>query len=331
MRNTVRQVLITGAGGFIGGHIVQKCLDENCFVQALVHRNIPPRLRELADEGRLKIHQADIRKYDQLAAVFSQLPPLDALIHCAAKASDTGRDRDFRAVNFEAVKHLVALAKAGEAKRFTFISTTDVYGLHDFKGQTEENLNYESRPRNPYPKYKILAEKWIQAELPADKYSIIRPAAVWGEDDPTLTARIREFLRWSPWIVHFGPWRGRNRWPLAEVGQVALAAYLASFQPWARGRAIQVLDEKRTSIDEFYRQIAAKYYPGRKYRSVCLPLWCGLIIGALSTVLSNMFDAAKPVYDPTLYALYSVSRNLDFSSAGFQELKQTLVRERNCD
>jgi nucleoside-diphosphate-sugar epimerase len=317
----MRQVLVTGAGGFIGGHIVQKCVSESCFVQALAHKKIPPWLEDLAQSGAVKLYRADIRNYEELAVIFQQLPRLDAIIHCAAKASDTGRERDFKAVNYEAVRHLVKLAKINDTENFTFISTTDVYGLRNFSGQTENELTFEANPGNPYPKYKILAEKWIQAELPEDRYSIIRPAAVWGDDDPTLTARVKAFLKWSPVIVHFGSWKGRNRWPLAEVGSVALAAYLAAFQNQAKGRAIQVLDEKHTSIDEFYRDVAARYFPQRKYRSICLPMWCGIIIGAVSTALSNLLNTAKPVYDPTLYALYSVSRNLDFSSASFEELK----------
>lgn len=318
----MRQVLVTGAGGFIGGHIVQKCVSEGCRVLALVHNNISPKLETLAQNGLVKLCRADIRNYEELADIFQGLPRLEAIIHCAAKASDTGRERDFKAANFEAVQHLVRLAQINDAKKFVFISTTDVYGLRDFIGQTEEQLSYDPKPVNPYPKYKILAEKWIQAELPKERYSIIRPAAVWGEDDPTLTARIKAFLKWSPVIVHFGPWKGRNRWPLAKVESVALAAFLAAFQPLAQGRAIQVLDEKHTTIDEFYRQVAARYFPGKKYKTICLPMWGGIIIGAVSTVVSNLLNTAKPVYDPTLYALYSVSRNLDFSSTSFEELKR---------
>ena len=317
------QIMVTGAGGFIGGHIVRKCVSEGCFVQALAHRNIPAWLEELARKGQVKLYQADLRDYGRLSAIFEDLPSLDSIIHCAAKASDIGREKDFKAVNFDAVKHLARLAQMNEAKRFVFISTTDVYGLRDFSGQTEAELSYDARPHNPYPKYKIMAEKWIQAELPKEIYSIIRPAAVWGEDDPTLTARIRDFLAWSPFIVHFGPWRGRNRWPLARVESVALAAYLASFQPQAQGRAIQVLDQRHTSIDDFYRQVALRYFPDKKYRTVCLPMWCGILLGTVSTGLSNIFNTQKPVWDPTLYALYSVSRNLDFSSAGFEELKNS--------
>jgi len=317
----MKQMLITGAGGFIGGHIVEKCLHEGCAVYALAHKHIPSRLAQLAESQSISLITADIRDSARLTEIFRPLPRLDALIHCAAKASDTGRDADFKSVNYEAVKHLARLAQQHATERFVFISTTDVYGLHDFSGQTEERLGYETRPINPYPKYKILAEKWLRKELPPERYSIIRPAAVWGEDDPTLTARVREFLRWSPFIIHFGSWRGKNRWPLAHVREVALAAYLAAFLEEARGQTIHVLDERRTSIDEFYHQVAATYFPGKKYRTVCLPLWCGFIIGAISTGLSNLFNTAKPLWDPTLYALYSVTHDLDFSAENFKKLK----------
>ena len=319
----MRQVLITGAGGFIGSHTVQTFLEQGCFVHALVHKHVPQHLQKLADENAIRLIYCDIRKKEQLTKVFKNLPQLDALVHCAAKASDTGRKKDFIATNYTAVKYIVELTKKYRVKRLVFVSTTDVYGMHDFAGETEQELAFDLQATNPYPKYKILSEQWIQQELPPEQYSIIRPAAVWGENDTTLTQRVKDFLGWSPWIIHFGPWKGKNRWPLAHVKTVALANYLGAFHPEAIGKSIQVLDPGKTSIDEFYWQVATSTYPQKKYKTLCLPLWLGLAFGALSTCLSNLCNTKKPIFDPTFYAVLSISHNLDFSSTFFEKLKET--------
>jgi len=165
-----------------------------------------------------------------------------------------------------------------------------------------------------------MAEEWLRENLPPERYSIVRPAAVWGDDDPTLTRRIRNFLAVSPWIVHFGPWKGANRWPLAHVERVALACYLAATHPDARGTAFHVLDPEPTSMEEVYRRVAEAFFPDKTFTSITVPLWCGIVIGALSTGIARMLNLAYPPWDPSLYALYSVSRNLDFSPEFFERL-----------
>jgi nucleoside-diphosphate-sugar epimerase len=329
MRHPVKQVLVTGAGGFIGLRTVLRFLDDGCFVHALVRSAVPEKLLALAAAERASLVRCDITDGEGLRALFRDLPRLDALVHCAARASDVGRDAAFRAANYDAVRNLAALALERDTGVFVFVSTTDVYGLRDFCGQTEEELDYDPAAKNPYPKYKIMAEEWLRANMPPDRYSIVRPAAVWGEDDPTLTRRIRDFLAVSPWIIHFGPWKGRNRWPLAHVDRVAEACRIAAFHPGARGRAFHVLDPGRTSMEAFYRRVAAAHFPGRRYRSLRLPLWCGLVLGALSTALSNLLNLKRPAFDPTLYAARSISSNLDFSPALFEELQRTMPARAN--
>ena len=54
-----------------------------------------------------------------------------------------------------------------------------MYGLHDF-ADADEDTPLDERARNPYPRYKILAEKAIREQLPSQQYTILRPAAVWG-------------------------------------------------------------------------------------------------------------------------------------------------------
>lgn len=316
-----RAVCVTGAGGFIGLHTVRRFLDQGWFVYAVVRRSVPDELKKWEQEGRVRLLRLDITDFPGLRKTLTLLPRLDAVVHCAAKASDVGQDATFRKTNFEAVKEIAGLVLARDHGVLVHVSTTDVYGLRDFAGETEAELKLDRTAKNPYPKYKIKAEDWLQKHMPAARYSIVRPAAVWGRDDPTITQRMRDFLRVSPWIVHFGPWKGRNRWPLAHVERVAGACYLAATCPEARGLAFHVLDPAFVTLDAVYRRIAREYFPEKRFRTLCLPFWMGAIIGAASSAVAFLADMDHPPWDPSLYALRSVSRNLDFSPALFERLK----------
>jgi len=329
--NAARHVFITGAAGFIGGYTVEEFVRGGWHVFALVHRRTSPALEDLADGGQVTIVNGDVTAPDALRnavqhALGQRGARLDAIVHCAGRASDVGWSREFRRTNFESVQHLVQMTKELGVARLVFVSTTDVYGLRDFEGESEDELPLATRPSNPYPKFKIAAENWIRRELPPERYAIVRPAAVWGVGDPTLTPRIVAFLRWSSWIVHFGKWRGRNRWPLAHVRNVAAALFLAATVPDAGGLAINVLDDERTSIDEFYRLLAGVFLPDKEFRTVTLPLWLSVPFAAAVSAISNLLNLSHPFTDPSHYALRSVSADLDFSNGRFAQLLEQASR-----
>ena len=169
------------------------------------------------------------------------------------------------------------------------------------------------------PLLKIASEKWLK-ENASKPYVIIRPCAVYGEDDKTLEKRFVEFLAISPFIVHFGKWHGKNRWPLANVKNVAKTIVNVSETDKYDGEAITIIDPEKTTIDEYYRKLACKYFPNRKYGTITLPFWIGKLIGAFSTLLSNAFGLKHPLFDPTFYAVHHVSSNLDFSSKKMEEV-----------
>jgi len=321
MRSDLKTVLVTGAAGFIGLRTVKEFVGRGWFVYALVHRSRSAELTELESAGKVTILSGDITRLESMKDVIEQCEgALDAIVHCAGRASDVGWAREFRRTNYDSVRHLVELVKEYEIGRFVFVSTTDVYGMKDFCGQNEEELGYDEGARNNYPKYKILAEKWIRGNLAAERYSIVRAAAVWGDDDPTLTKRVRDFHAWSPYIVHFGKWKGENRWPMVHVSKVARANFLAAVLPQAAGESINVLESQQVSIDDFYRMIAAKYFPGKTFKTIVLPFWIGVVVGGFVSFVSNLLNLKGPIFDPSLYALYSVSSNLDFSCDKFQEM-----------
>ena len=195
-------------------------------------------------------------------------------------------------------------------KRFVYLSTADVYGLHDFNGESEEELAFDETVKNPYPKYKILSEKWLAANLPRERFSCVRPCVVYGRGDTSITPRTVAYLKNSPLVFHFGKWCGRNRWPLAHVENVCRTLHAAMILPEAGGEGVIVLDSRRVTVSEYYHELAAEFLPGKRLREMTLPMALIRPIAALSTALSR----SKPLFDPTLYALDTISHNLDFSN-----------------
>lgn len=299
-----KKILITGANGFIGSNTLKFFVKDNTFdIFALVHNNISDVIKNMKNVKIIQGNAADKSIIEKLNKIAS----FDIVIHIAGLASDIGNNDKFKKLNFESVKYMAAIAK----EKFIYISSTDVYGIKDFIN-ADENTKYHNYPNNPYPKYKIEAEKWIIKYC--HNYVILRPAAVYGTNDLTLEKRIVEFLKTSPYIIHFGKWKGKNRWPLADVDNIAkVLLYVAKFDDY-NNQAINIIDTNKMTIDEYYRNIIEKYFPGKKYKTLYLPLWSGKILGIISTTISNILKMNEPIFDPTYYAVHHISSNLDFSN-----------------
>ena len=296
-----KSVLVTGAGGFIGLNTVKMYSKYGFKVYALVHHNIPEELKTLNNVEIIKGDVTDRNFMEQSDQKF------DIIAHVAGLASDIGSDKKFQKINFEPITFLAKLPK----EKIVYVSSSDVYGIKDFDN-ADENTPLLEFPKNPYPRYKIKSENWLREN--GKNYVIIRPAAVWGEGDKTLENRVIEFLRTSPFIIHFGRWHGKNRWPLANVENVAKTIVAVSVFNDFDKQAITIIDPEKTTIDGYYRHVAQKYFPDKEFKTLTLPFFMGKILGLISTVVSNLFKLKQPIYDPTFYAVHHVSSNLDFSS-----------------
>ncbi len=297
-------VLITGAGGYVGSNAAEYFVRRGYRVIGTVRRTVAGRLKTSGAE----IRTCDISDASAVAALFDE--PFDYVVHVAARVSDVGRDAWFRTANYEAVRCLATRAMEKGVRRFVYLSTADVYGLHDFHGEGEDELAFDEKATHPYPKYKILSEKWLAEHLPPERFSCVRPCVVYGRGDTSITPRTVAYLKSSPFAFHFGRWKGMNRWPLAHVENVCRALHAAMVLPEAGGKGVTVLDSRRVTVGDYYRELAAEFLPGRRLKEFALPMAAIRPIAALSTLLSRQ----KPLFDPTLYALDTIAHNLDCSN-----------------
>lgn len=308
-----KKVLITGASGFIGFNTVKKISQRNKYdIYALINTRTNNKLNEIKNIEIIKADLTDINSIDLIKNF-----DFDVIIHIAGLARDIGSNRLFYKVNYETTKNLALLAK----EKFIYISSTDVYGIKDFKNAKEDTPLVEY-PKNPYPRYKIKSENFIKNNC--KNYVIIRPGAVWGKDDKTLENRFRDFFSISPFIIYFGKWKGKNRWPLADVENVSNVILAVLENDEYNNCAINITDSKYTTLNDYYNSVIEKYFPNKTFKTIYLPLWLGKIAGFFSTFISNILNLKEPLYEPTLYAIYHISSNLDFSSEKMEQVLKLL-------
>lgn len=115
------KALVTGATGFLGGHLARRLVREGWDVTG-IGRN-PEQGRRLEAEGIRFLNQ-DLRDESGTAAACTGQ---DAVFHCAALSSPWGKYRDFYGCNVEAARILAEASLREGVRRFIHVSTPSVY------------------------------------------------------------------------------------------------------------------------------------------------------------------------------------------------------------
>ncbi len=147
------RVLVTGSGGFLGGHIARRLAEAGFEVTALTRRSkvAPPKTPAAA--RRLAVVTADL--------VSGSLPPsIDAVVHAAATSAWTGIGVDqMLSDNVLATQAIVRYAQAAKASAFVFFSSVSAFGTIQAPVLTESE---PATDVDPYGLTKLLGEKLLK-------------------------------------------------------------------------------------------------------------------------------------------------------------------------
>lgn len=161
------KVLVTGASGFTGSHVVPVLLEKGLAVRCF--------LRKSSDTGHLPVSQVEVAfgDLDDKASLQKALEGIDILVNVAS-------------IGFGHAPAIVTAAEASGVKRAVFVSTTAIF----------TQLDADSK------KVRLAAEKTItDSDL---DYTIIRPTMIYGSSRDRNICRLIRYIKRYPVIPVFG-------------------------------------------------------------------------------------------------------------------------------
>ena len=314
------KILITGATGFIGQRLYPALLNQGHTLYA-TQRPTPSSSQLPAD-----LHPIPI---DDTLTPKAPLPPLDAVIHLAARAhilndSSPDPEADFFKVNTQGTLNLAKAALAASAQHFIFISSIGAMATLSPQRLTETS---PCQPDTPYGRSKLAAEQAL-IDLAQDSsmaYTILRPTLVYGPGNPGNMERLLKLIqRRLPLplgAIH-------NQRSLVYVDNLVDAILTSLHHSQAQNQLFLVSDGQDLSTPELIRQLAGYLQCSAPLLPIppALMQLAGRLTGKTNTVSrltsSLAVDSAKIRHTLHWHPPYSVEQGLQATAAWFLKYQQ---------
>lgn len=183
------RIVITGAGGFLGGRTAKFMAEYYTEKQVIATSRRKNRISEFA------AYQCEFIPGDLLDKEFCEKLTVNTeiVIHCAALSAPFGNYNSFYDANFIATKTLLDASVKNGVEKFIFISTPSIYFNFQNRFNVKENDILPKKLVNYYATTKLLAEQYVlQANEKGIQTIALRPRAIIGAEDTVIFPRIIE-------------------------------------------------------------------------------------------------------------------------------------------
>jgi nucleoside-diphosphate-sugar epimerase len=266
---SVTSVAITGAAGFLGGHLVRGFESRGVRVVPLV--------RVVQEWSRTEARALE----DALAAPAAALGGVDVVVHAAAVRHRYGVDAaTYRSANVDLVVRTMRAAAEAGVRRFVLVSSVGVYGFPSRLPVTEE---HPYAPRTLYSATKVEAEMRARrsARELGIELTIARPSIVYGPGDRNgMLDKMAAMIRAGAYRV-VGP--GDNVLHHTHVDDVVEGIWLAATHPEAKNEHFLLAGPDTITLSELSELVA---------RAVGRPLPRAHIPSALARAVATVVDVA---------------------------------------
>jgi uncharacterized protein YbjT (DUF2867 family) len=247
-------ILVTGANGFVGSHMVPALVDAGHRVLALVRDENGAALvmRRLAPSQReaVETRAGDVTKPDTLPAA---LAGADAVLHLVAVPRDWDGGATLRLVNTEGTRNVLRAAADAGVRRFVHLGALGVVD--------DPDLHYGSS------KVKGMA---LVRESGLD-WTILSPSLLFGPRDGFFNI-LGDLVRMSPGIVPITG-KGDARFQPLAITDLARAAVITFGDPATVGREFLLGGQRYWT----YREIVEEVLRGMGKKRAMVPMPVALI------------------------------------------------------
>ncbi len=304
-------VLVTGATGFIGSHLVRRL--HATGVQVRVFCRPTSNLSVLGDTRNLEVVYGDLT--DQ-SSVVRAVNGCDTVYHLGA--ATRGPWEDFQGATIGGTRAVLEAAKQAGVRKLVYGSSTAVYDLSRCKSEAliQETSEMEHRPeaRSYYVQAKVAAERLVLQALEEGQLPlcVLRPAVVYGVWGPRPAFQAGFFLRNRVFVL-LG---SKNRLvPLVHVDDVVDAFLLEVQRDQATGRVYNVVAPGCPTQKEYLREYRVAM--GIRAPAVFLPTFATASAAFLAQGVLRVMGRA-PLGDPR-YRLARAAKSVRYDIAGIQQ------------
>lgn len=175
------RVLVTGASGFIGSHVVRRLVDDGAEVHGLtsaVSAVYPVRLVDLRD--RITLHEGNLIDRSAMDAVVERAQP-EYVLHLGAfthVGKSWQRVDECIQANVQGTVNLLQALAHRDYRRFVYTGTSEIYGDIDVPFHEDARVN----PISPYSVAKYAGERYCRMFRQGYEWPIVmlRPFNAYG-------------------------------------------------------------------------------------------------------------------------------------------------------
>lgn len=299
-------VLVTGAGGFLGYKIAEILKSKKYNVTNLSRNHYV----EL-DNLEIKTIKADLANLEDLQSIdFSQF---DAIFHVAAKAGVWGDEESYKSINYIGSKNIVDMAKMNGVQYFIYTSSPSVVFADDDIINGNESISYPEEYYTYYAKYKAIAEKYILDADSKDFHTVsLRPHLIWGPRDPHIFPRLIQKAK-SGRLKIVGD--GTNLVDIIHVDNAAHAHVLAFEEllgdKKCKGKAYFIGQESPVNLWDFINKMLAK--AGVNPITNFVSFRIAFLMGGVLEFLFKIFGIKSPEPPMTRFIALQLAKSHYFS------------------
>lgn len=234
-------ILITGANGFIGSHMVKRLLKEDCNVVALIRD--PNLVAELENQS-IKPIMGDILDKNSL----HQIPQCDGVFHLAGILDHTKGEDYMMNVNYEGSVNILEFCKQRKIKKLIHLSSLGVMACSSPLIDLNEDDPIPDKPIGIYARSKASAEKALVNSNTDDiNISIVRPPFVWGSGDRYSLPKLIESIN-----KKIFSWVDNGNYPFATCHVENLVEGLCKAYLYGKNKNVYYIKDKElTTIKDF--------------------------------------------------------------------------------